>query len=306
MQQPMEIHEVRYFLTLSETLNFTRAAEVCGVSQPALTRAIQSLEEKLGAGQLINRERGNTHLTELGLMMRPYFEQVLAGVELAKIAANDYRQQATASLKLGLMCTIGPTRMADFFAGFHRDNPEIQIYLKDAPAAELESLLSSGDFSVGIYCKAEAIDERFHVIPLYRERFVIAVSPEHPFANKTEVRFADLDKQRYLNRANCEYNDKLDAIMAQIGVEPTYPYESERDDWIQSMVLAGLGCTAIPEFSVTIQGLVLVPLTEPEVYRTVSLVSVRGRPHTAQVGAFVLAARRYGWPGLAMSLVISD
>ena len=59
----MELHEIRYFLAVCETLNFTRAAERCNVTQPSLTRAIQSLEGKLGGGPLINRERGNTHLT---------------------------------------------------------------------------------------------------------------------------------------------------------------------------------------------------------------------------------------------------
>jgi DNA-binding transcriptional LysR family regulator len=61
----MEMHQVRYFLAICETLNFTRAAERCHVSQPALTRAIKKLEEELG-GPLFRRERNLTHLTELG------------------------------------------------------------------------------------------------------------------------------------------------------------------------------------------------------------------------------------------------
>jgi LysR substrate binding domain-containing protein len=61
------------------------------------------------------------------------------------------------------------------------------------------------------------------------------------------------------------------------------------------MVLAGLGFTYIPEYAVTVPGLQLRPLVEPEVYRTVSLVTVRGRPHAPAVGAFVRAAKRYRW-----------
>ena len=56
----MEMHEIRYFLAVSNTLHFTRAAEQCNVSQPALTRAIKGLEDKLGGGPLIHRERDNT------------------------------------------------------------------------------------------------------------------------------------------------------------------------------------------------------------------------------------------------------
>ena len=65
----MEMHQVRYFLAVAEELNFTRAAEKCNVSQPSLSRAIQMLEHEFG-GALFRRERGRTHLTELGQMIR--------------------------------------------------------------------------------------------------------------------------------------------------------------------------------------------------------------------------------------------
>src|SRR5262245_5247680 len=107
----MENHEIRYFLAVSETMNFTRAAERCNVSQPALTRAVQSLEDKLGGGPLIHRERGNTHLTELGRMMKPYFAEALAQMEEAKARARDYIKLDYTMLTIGLMCTIGPSKL---------------------------------------------------------------------------------------------------------------------------------------------------------------------------------------------------
>jgi LysR family hydrogen peroxide-inducible transcriptional activator len=64
----MEMHQVRYFLAVADTLNFTRAAEQCHVSQPALTRAIQQLEEELG-GLLLRRERKLTHWTDFGRLI---------------------------------------------------------------------------------------------------------------------------------------------------------------------------------------------------------------------------------------------
>ena len=70
-------------LAVCETLNFTRAAEACNVSQPSLTRAIKGLEDELG-GPLFRRERNNTHLTGLGEMMRPHLTQVLIETDAAK------------------------------------------------------------------------------------------------------------------------------------------------------------------------------------------------------------------------------
>lgn len=71
----MEMHQIRYFLAVCEELNFTRAAERCNVAQPSLTRAIKLLEEELG-GQLFHRERANTHLSELGRLVKPHLEEV--------------------------------------------------------------------------------------------------------------------------------------------------------------------------------------------------------------------------------------
>lgn len=61
------------------------------------------------------------------------------------------------------------------------------------------------------------------------------------------------------------------------------------------MVVAGLGFTYIPEYAVTVPGIITRPLIDPEVYRTVSLVTVRGRPHSPAVGAFLREAKRYRW-----------
>jgi LysR family transcriptional regulator, hydrogen peroxide-inducible genes activator len=70
-------HQIRYFLAVADTLNFTRAAEQCHVSQPALTRAIQQLEEELG-GLLLRRERKLTHLTDFGRLLVPHLRQLAA------------------------------------------------------------------------------------------------------------------------------------------------------------------------------------------------------------------------------------
>jgi DNA-binding transcriptional LysR family regulator len=291
----MEIQEIRYFVALCETLNFTRAAERCNVSQPSLTRAIRNLEEKLGGGPLVHRERDNTHLTELGRMLRPYLEQVLAELDAAREKARGYAQLTDASLRVGLMCTIGPTRLVGLFSEFHRRFPAVQLQLRDGKASELQDQLLQGELDIAIYCRPEPLGERFHLLPLYRERFVVAIAPDHPFAERNAVSFKDLHGEPYLDRSNCEYAEHIDAILERLGVEPSFPYESERDDWIQSMVLAGLGCTSIPEFAITVPGLVTRPLVEPSVHRTVNLVTVRGRPHSPAVGAFVLEAKRYPW-----------
>lgn len=290
----MEFHEIRYFLALCETLNFTRAAEVSNVTQPALTRAIKSLEDKLG-GPLIHRERGNTHLTELGRLMQPYFREMFGQMEEAKRRAGDFVRLADSVLRVGVMCTIGPARLVDLFGGFNRQYRGIELYLKDGPAGVLEEALTAGELDLAIYCKPEELDIAHHALPLYSERFMIAVAPSHPLAQLETVRIRDLEGHSYLSRVNCEYRDFIREVRESMGVEIKLPYKSERDDWIQCMVLAGLGFSVIPEFSVTVPGLVTRPLVEPEFRRDVNVVTVRGRPHSPAVGAFVRDLKRYDW-----------
>src|ERR1700754_3787134 len=88
---PMEMHQIRYFLAVCSTLNFTRAAAQCDVTQPALTRAIQKLEEEMG-GLLFRRERKLTHLTDLGNLVRPQLEAILKQSEQARTTAQSFLQ----------------------------------------------------------------------------------------------------------------------------------------------------------------------------------------------------------------------
>ena len=88
----LQLYQVRYFLALARTLNFTRAAEQCNVTQPALTKAVQKLEQELG-GTLIHRERNLTQLTELGKMILPTLEKIFAAAEVVRLQAQGYQKR---------------------------------------------------------------------------------------------------------------------------------------------------------------------------------------------------------------------
>ena len=111
------------------------------------------------------------------------------------------------------------------------------------------------------------------------------------------IRCRDLHEERYVNRFNCEYYEYAGDVLRGMGVYVKVVMRSDRDDWVQAMIIAGLGFGFFPEFAVTMPGIVVKPLIEPEFVREINLVTVRGRPHSPAVGAFVRAARAYKWPG---------
>ncbi len=304
----MEMHEIKYFLVLAEELNFTRAAERCNVSQPSITRAIKMLELELG-GPLFHRERSNTHLSELGRMMKPYLEQVYNEAQNAKRRAAEFMNLKNTPLRLGLMCTIAPDTLLDFIKGVLERHPGISLKIADAQARQLEEDLLAGELEVAIYAMpGKQQDGRLHYIPLYEEDFVAVAPRGHPVCKRAIISIKDLHGQRYLSRINCEFGDSIDHIFDDAKVEWPTVYESERDDWILAMVAAGLGLAFMPISSVRHEGVEARPLS-PRFTRQVCLVTVRGRPRSPAVGALVAEAMRSSWlshPALALRDMMTD
>jgi LysR family hydrogen peroxide-inducible transcriptional activator len=293
----MEMHQIRYFLAVAETLNFTRAAEKCNVTQPALTRAIQKLEEELG-GLLLRRERNLTHLSDLGRLMQPHLAQIYSETESAKTEAAAFLRLDNAPLNLGVMCTIGPLRFIGFLTTFHEAHPGVELTLKEAVPARLQEMLLDGALDVAVMAQPEPYDERLDVQKLYAERYVIAFPAGHRFERRNALRFPDIAGENYLSRINCEYADYLGALCRAQGVSIRRAYRSEREDWIQTMVAGGLGICFTPEYSPTVPGVVTRPVVDPEVTREVSLVAMSGRRFSPAVATFVKAIKAYPWPGI--------
>ena len=293
----MEMHQVRYFLAVAEELNFSRAAEKCNVSHPSLSRAIQLLEGEFG-GQLFRREHSRTHLSDLGKMIRPHLETVYSAAVKARELSRDVTKMKKIPFKLGIMSTISPDEIVDLIGALEERYEGLELRLCDASAADLRKRLLAGDLEVVIYAlPGEEADERTHVQPLFTEKMVIAVHRQHRLANEAGFPVKELNGENYIHRMNCEFAGYADHILQEQGVTCTPTFWSERDDWTLAMVAAGLGFAFMPTNSVNHPGVVGVPVIEPEFWRQVNLVTVRGRPYSPGVGALVREAMRKKWFG---------
>jgi LysR family hydrogen peroxide-inducible transcriptional activator len=297
----MDLHHIRYFLAVCETLNFTRAAEACNVTQPALSRAVQQLEEEIG-GQLFRRERNFTHLTDLGMLMRPRLQQILTTVGEVKREVRQFLTLENAEIKLGIMCTVGPTRFTGLLADFRMRFPGISLELIEGMPAALAEKLERGEIDIAVMASAEGYPERLDLELLYRERFLVACPPGHRFTRQNAVRLREVHGENYLLRLNCEYLNNIDELLRQSGGDVHVCYRSEREDWIQNMVAGGLGICFIPEFSAVLPGLELRAVIEPEVQREINLVFMSGRRMSPALTSFIKAVRDYPWPASRFDL----
>ncbi|MGO1121273.1 LysR family transcriptional regulator [Rhodovibrionaceae bacterium A322] len=290
----MEFHQIKYFLAVAETLNFTRAAERCHVSQPALTRAIKKLEEELG-GLLFQRQHSKTHLTELGRVMREHLGRVEASSQEALVAARQTVSLEKAPLTLGIMCTIGSTRTIPFLSRFHAQHPGIELTLQDVTPTNVTELLLAGELDCALLGLPTPLDGQFETVKLYDEQMVAIFPPDHRFAARETVPVVELNGERYLDRLHCEFRSSFTSLMEEQEIDVLVPYSSEREDWIQSMVLQGLGVCMMPEHSVTLAALETRPVSDPEIRRSVELVTVAGHQKTPAVQTFIEEATAFGW-----------
>lgn len=303
--KPMEMQHVHYFVAVASTLNFTRAAEQCNVSPSALTRAIQQLEYELG-GPLFHRERGNTHLSELGRMMLPYFETVEESCSAAHHQAHAVRRAERAMLKLGTMSTIGPHIISDFLVRFQAQHSDVEMRVIETSASQMIEMLSKAELEVAVVGGPREPSNSLHYLPIFEERVVIVLPLAHRLVSNDSICAADIHDEPYVSRSNCELFETVEKELFRRSVRLRHVFSSSRDDWVQAMIKAGLGLGFFPEFAVTDPDLVVRPFVEPSFKRTICLATVPGGRHSPVVGAFVQEARRYPWPKTRMGAATSD
>jgi LysR family hydrogen peroxide-inducible transcriptional activator len=231
-------------------------------------------------------------------MVRPHLEIVFAAAVKVKHLSKDLSQLKRVPLKLGIMSTISPDEIVDLIGALKVRHDGLELRLCDATAKDLRERLLAGELEAVIYAlPGEEFDERTHVMPLFQEQMVIVIHRDHRLAGERGFPVKELNGECYIHRMNCEFAGYADRILQEKGVTCTPTYWSERDDWTLAMVAAGLGFAFMPENAARHPGVVALPVIEPEFWRKVDLVTVRGRPYSPGVGALVREAMRKKWFG---------
>ena len=291
----MELQQIRYFIAVYETLNFTKAAAQCQVSQPALTKAIKRLEDYLGS-TLFVRDGRRVIVSEFGKILHPNLEEMLRQDQAVKTLSKNFRLLDKTPLSVGVMVTIGPTALAPFLVDFRTKHPGIEVSVVERPLMELLRALKEGEVEVALLHDPEQDNGDIRAEPIYQERYVVVLPPGHALAARDEIRLKDLSKQSYVDRLSCEMRELVMAKAAMEGVELYARFRSEHEDWVQGMVLAGMGFAFMPEYAVTAKDLIVRPLVDPALSRMVSIASMRGRKWSLAASAFSQSLRTYTWP----------
>lgn len=213
----MELHQVRYFLAVCETMNFTRAAARCHVSQPSLTRAIKVLEVELG-GPLFNRERGNTHLTELGRAVQPHLREVAAQTLAARGSAAALLTLEDARLPLGVGFGFALDHVQPGLRAFAATYPEVAVELHEADAPALHAAMRQGEIDVAFLpCRPHDIDD-LHYHPVGLDHARILARAEHRLAQAAPLSLKALVGEKLAVREGCGFLPILRRRLVELGL----------------------------------------------------------------------------------------
>lgn len=292
----MEMSQIRYVLAVARHLNFTRAALDCNVSQPALTKGVRTLEDELGA-PVFHREGRRVLLSEFGRSMLPHLQHIVNEAEAAQVLARNFRLLDQVPVRLGVMSTIGHTRLARFLAQFEKAHAGLELSVSEESSSELRRRLEADEIDVAVLTVSDEIAADFRVHSLYDERYVVVFPPDHRLGALDAVSLADLSGENYVDRLACEMREMVMSVCEAEGVRLYARFRSEREDWVQAMVLAGIGFAFMPEYAVTLPGLVQRPLVEPRVERRVVAATVPGRRFSPAAEALIRATQGFAWPG---------
>ena len=213
----MEMQQVRYFLAVARTLNFTRAAEECHVSQPAVTRAVHQLEAELGA-QLFRREHSLTHLTDFGRRMLPALSQCLDGAMRAKALARSYHMHGHAPLHLALSRTIPMELISPHVHALSAAFSRIEVKVCRGAGHEIMDKLKQGEAELAVAGRFSEEWDRLDARPLFTERFTLVAHRNHGLARKNFVDLGDFSAERLLSRPHCPMTVQLIAVLREHGI----------------------------------------------------------------------------------------
>jgi len=292
----LEMQQIRYFIALAQTLNFTRAAEICNVSQPALTRAIKVLEDEFG-GDLIRRERGDSHLTELGRRMLPLMQQCYDAATSARTLARAVKSNDVAPLSVAVSRTVNlgnfVTPLSEMFAAY----PGAQLKVRRGTATEVGTLLKDGSAELAIAGPLGDRWERLDAWPLFDEPYVLTVNLDHRLARRNEVEAAQLAGESFLCQVGCEMADAVVAALAAHGVAMSSTHEIETENDLISLLEANAGMVAfVPASAQSSAKLRRLAVQGIDVRRSVSVYGVAGRQRSAVTTTLLNMLRAADWP----------
>ena len=292
-----ELLDLRAFITVAETGSFVRTAKALNLSQPALSRRIQKLEESLGAPRLARSTR-HVNLTMTGRDFLPKVRRLIDEFETSVLAIQDIGARSSGLVSVAAVPTAVFYFLPRAIGRFAEAYPRIRIRILDIGANEGLEAVARGEVDFGInFIGASHAEIEFE--KLVEDPFVLACRHDHPLASRKQVSWPEIVPHRVITVGRNSGNRALiDNALARHGLQLNWSYEVAHLSGSLGLVEAGLGIAVLPKLATPAAGhpiIHTVRVVEPEVSRTIGIVRRRGAtlsPHASQFLKMLLEAWR--------------
>ncbi|MBU2977995.1 hydrogen peroxide-inducible genes activator [Alteromonas sp. C1M14] len=239
------LNQIKYFVTVAKQLNFRRAAQILGISQPTLTSQISALETTLGL-TLFERSRSGTLLSAQGQSLLDSAENVLkSSLQFAEMA-QALSDGDTTTYRLGIPPTLGPYLLPHILPDIHRQRPGLKFYVREAAPKQLLQGLLSGEFDITLSPMSNK-DSQIQVQPLFLEPLKFVLPADHPMSGRAFIEPEEIRGQKILTLEDRHhFHYQVQEICSQLGANIDRDYEGTSLDTLRQMVVMGMGMAFMP------------------------------------------------------------
>ena len=272
------------FLKVVELGSFTRAAEILGYTQPAMSQMIASLENELSI-KLLYRSRYGVRLTPEGERLFPSIQSAVAQFQSMQGIANEIKGLDTGVVRIGTISSISCHWLPTVIRQYWERYPKVQLIVHQGDYTTIPEWVRTGELDFG-FVTPDAVpgtDRRFLKVGEHRA----CVPRDHPLAKQAAVSLAELAKEPFLLLEEGLYSEPL-AAFRSAGLEPNIRMTMHDDYSLLSMVEQGLGVTILPELVLRKQSynIAILP-TDPMIYRRISIISRSQKELSLAAKAFI-------------------
>jgi DNA-binding transcriptional LysR family regulator len=252
----MELRQLRYFRTVAETLNFSRASELLHVAQPAVSRQIQSLEDELGV-RLLDRNRQRVLLTDEGRHLLARAEKILAEVDMAVEGVRQVASGRGGELIIGSDWRLSFGLIQDSVARFRQKLPGAELSFRELAIHEQVAALHARRIHLG-FMPTEFVHagDQLETLKVLSTDIVVAVPLGHRLSGRRRVELSELAKETWLqpDSPNNSYRNFIIRLCRLAGFTPIFGRVESSVEGLLSMVAAGYGISLLPRIAIPSRG----------------------------------------------------
>lgn len=278
MRINFEILDIRVFLAVYDLRNFHQAAEAVGLSQPALSRRIQALEQVLGA-PLLERSRRAVTPTAVGRQIEPQMRRILDDIENSILSSGELALKQHGKITIASIPTAAISFLPKVINDFNQKYPNIRFRILDLSSMEGLDSIAQGDVDFGINIVGQSHPELINTL-IMDDPFILYCRADHPLAMRDKVSWDDLSETRLIGVSRESGNRiVLEHALAQSRKQIQWFYEVNHVSTAIGLVEAGLGASVLPRLSLPIKShpdLKAIVIENPVVMRSLGLLEKRG------------------------------